>query len=66
MGRCVDWEHHGIYLVCWKLRRLGEVKGVSLQGDIVITGDLSLFFINLGGERSIEKGKWVGKEVIGL
>ena len=67
MGRCVDWEHHGVYLVCWKLRKLGEVKSVSLQGDIVITGDLFLIFINIGGERSVEKGKRLGRGgLIGL
>ena len=61
MGRCVDWEHHDVYLVCWKLRRLGEVKSVSLQGGIVITGDLFLIFINIGGERSVENGERLGR-----
>ena len=66
-GKCAAWKQHDIYLACWKLRRLDEVKSVSLQGDIVITGDLFLFFfVNLGGERSMEKGKRMEGEVIGL
>ena len=40
------------------------MKSVSLRGDIVITGDLFLFFINLGGERSMEKGEWEGKKEV--
>ena len=50
-GKCADWKQHDIYLVCWKLRRLDEVKSVSLQEDIVITGDLFLFFLLILGER---------------
>ena len=61
MEKCVDWEHHGVYLVCWKLRGLGEVKSISLQEDIVIIGDLFLIFINIGGERSVERGERLGR-----
>ena len=64
MGKCAHWKHHGAYLVCWKLRGLGEVKSISLQEDIVIIGDLFLFFINLGGERGVERGDGVEKGVI--
>ena len=37
------------------------MKSVTLQGGIVITGDLFLIFINIGGERSVEKGKRLGR-----
>ena len=43
-----------------------KIKSVSLQGDTVITGELFLFYTNLGGERGVERGDGVEKEVIRL
>ena len=37
------------------------MMSVGLQGGIVTTGDFFLFFINDGGERSVEKGKRLGR-----